>query len=119
MENSSGSENEMIPECILAAYEQLAYIIVCDMRAIKKLLKGNLASGRTVHCISSERHRELQRTLGSMTRKWFGHVLRAKGTPANGFLQGKVEGKRSRGRLSKTVVGCKGMDRAELKRDVE
>ena len=44
--------------------------------------------------------------------RWFGNVVRVKGTLANTILQGKYVGEKIKRKVSKTVVGrCKGMDR--------
>ena len=74
----------------------------------------------TTHTTNMEIHRRVAEHIGKYDillkivkkkLRWSGHVVRANGTPANAFLHGKVEGKRSRGR---PVVGqCKGIYRTE------
>ena len=61
--------------------------------------------GSTTHSSRSRRRKIVTKKL-----RWFGHVVRAKGTLEN-TCRGKI-----RRKASKTVAGrCKEMDRAELK----
>ena len=64
----------------------------------------------------------LLQIIKNMKDKWFGHVVRAKGTLTNITLQGKVEEDEITRKVSKKVVWqCKriGMATAGLDRDVE